>query len=73
MSRDDHVLFCDVTAQALHSNAPSADIENTVHIMLAACVLRALSSNGFTRHNINIVLSHKIQRKARQRDINTDP
>jgi hypothetical protein len=47
MSRDRYLLLlCDVTARALHSNGPSADIENTVLVLLAACVLRALSSNG---------------------------
>jgi hypothetical protein len=50
MSRDGHVLLYDVTARALHSNGPSAYIENTVPVLLAACVLRALSSNGSTRH-----------------------
>jgi hypothetical protein len=45
MSRDGHVLLCDVTALALHGNGPPAYIENTVPVLLAACVLRALSSN----------------------------
>jgi hypothetical protein len=39
MSRDGHVLWCDVTARALHSNGPAADIENTVSVLLAACVV----------------------------------
>jgi hypothetical protein len=47
MSRDHcPLLLCDVTARALRSNGPSANIENTVPVLLAACVLRALCSNG---------------------------
>jgi hypothetical protein len=38
MSRDGHVLLCDVTGCASHSNGLFADIENTVLILLAACV-----------------------------------
>jgi hypothetical protein len=43
---------CDVTARALHSNGPSADVENTVPILLAASVLRASSNTGSIGHNI---------------------
>jgi hypothetical protein len=46
MSRDRHMLLCDVTARMLHSNGPSVDIGNTVPVLLAACVLRALSNRG---------------------------
>jgi hypothetical protein len=38
MSRDGRVLLGDVTVCMLHSNSPSADIENTVPILLAMCV-----------------------------------
>jgi hypothetical protein len=38
MLRDGHVLLCDVTARWLHNNGPSAYIENTVPVLLAACV-----------------------------------
>jgi hypothetical protein len=51
-SYDDHILLRDVTARRLHSNGLSADIGNTVPIMLVACVLQALSSNGSTHHDM---------------------
>jgi hypothetical protein len=51
MSRDRHVLLCDITACVLHSNSPFVYTENTVPVLLAECVLWALSSNGSTRHN----------------------
>jgi hypothetical protein len=44
-------MLCDVTVRALHSNGPFTDKENSARILLVACVLRALSSNGSTRHN----------------------
>jgi hypothetical protein len=50
MSHDGQVLLYDVTTRESHSNRPSAYIENIVPVLLAACVFRALSSNGSTRH-----------------------
>jgi hypothetical protein len=54
MSLDNHVLLCDVTSRMLHSNGSSANIENTVPVLLAMCVLWVLSSNGSTRHSIKV-------------------
>jgi hypothetical protein len=49
-----HVIFpyCCVTSppRALPSDSPSADEENAVLILLPECVLRVLSSEGYTRH-----------------------
>jgi hypothetical protein len=42
--------------RALLSDSPSAEEEKTGPKLLAACVLRALSSNGYTRHNIMLVV-----------------
>jgi hypothetical protein len=56
MSRDVHVLLRDFTARPLHNNGPSSDIENTVPTLLAACVLWALSSNGYTRHSMYVCI-----------------
>jgi hypothetical protein len=53
MPRDSHVLLCDATERTLHSNSPFANEENTVPILLAACVLQVLSSSGSTCHNNN--------------------
>jgi hypothetical protein len=41
------VTLLDVTARALHSNGPTANTENAVPVLLAACVLRGMSSNRF--------------------------
>lgn len=51
MSRDRHsLLLRNVTEHALHGNGPSAYIENTVPLLVAACVLPALSSNRRCLH-----------------------
>jgi hypothetical protein len=45
-SCDSYMLLCDIIVCVLHSNDLSADIESTVPVLLAECVLRALPSNS---------------------------